>query len=226
MNLSKIHLFTTVLAAGVVTSLATPTQAQVRDVFDNQAIQFAEDTIVEFEFVGTHGSFQSTIGIRNETTGEEIALFREVKPYDDFGRSGTEQAVPGQNNTGTNLDFVGTIGDAVQPGPRVNVVNVSGKPQGAVVEFPFQAGNRYTLYLDSVSATGQTRRRVLSTQVFANFDGNFASLSGGTRGNITGSRIAWEDGGQPEVGNDSDFDDFVLEAGGFLAGVIPCPPIR
>jgi hypothetical protein len=51
------------------------------------------------------------------------------------------------------------------------------------------------------------------------------SLGGGNQGNITGSRVGWEDGGEPDEGNDQDFDDFVVEAGGYLID-FSCPPVR
>jgi hypothetical protein len=50
------------------------------------------------------------------------------------------------------------------------------------------------------------------------------SLDGGTNEEITGVRIAWDDTGLPQPGKDEDFDDFVIEAGGFPP--VPCPPIR
>jgi len=71
------------IATGLMSTLATSVQAQ--DIFDNRAVQFPEDTIVEFEFLQSHGSYQAAFGVRNETTGEETILFQEVKPYDAFG---------------------------------------------------------------------------------------------------------------------------------------------
>jgi len=86
----------------------------------------------------------------------------------------------------------------------------------------FKANNRYVFFLESVSPTGQTRRRIVSTQNLAQFNGR---LDGGRKGTITGSRVSWEDGGRVEVGSDDDFDDFVIEAGGYLID-LNCPPIR
>lgn len=192
------------IAAGLVSSFAAPAQAE--DMFDNRAIQFPEDTIVEFEFIGSHGSYQAAFGIRNETTGEETVLFREVKPYDAFGTGQTQVRTGGQNNLGTSFDFPGTI--------------AGGTVLNQFSEFTFQANNRYVFFLESVSPTGQTRRSILSTQNFARF---FGSLDGGRSGDITGTRVAWEDGGRVEVGPDEDFDDFVIEAGGYLID-FNCPP--
>jgi hypothetical protein len=51
-------------------------------------------------------------------------------------------------------------------------------------------------------------------------------LDSGDRSGIIGSRIAWDDDGLPQAkGKDDDFDDFVIEAGGYLVSV-PCPPVR
>ena len=191
------------IVAGVIGSCATPVKAQ--EALANQIVQFSVDTIVEFEFLQSHGSYQATLGIKNETTGEDTVLFREVKPYDTFGSGQNQSSSRGQDNLGSRIDYVGTF----QGGTVANRLS----------EFTFKANNRYVFYLESVSPTGQTRRSVLSTQNFARF---FGSLDGGIRGDVKGNRISWEDGGQVEVGNDSDYDDFVIEAGGYLINA-NCP---
>ncbi|MBE9127758.1 hypothetical protein IQ257_13320 [Coleofasciculus sp. LEGE 07092] len=193
------------IAAALVSSLAAPVQAQ--DMFENRAIQFSEDTIVEFEFLQSHGSYLATLGVRNETTGEETVLFREIKAYDAFGTGQVQGSSRGQNDLGSQSDFVGTVN--------------GGTVASRFSEFTFKANNRYVFFLESVSPTGQTRRNILSTQNFTRFMG---SLDGGSTGNITGTRLSWEDGGQVEVGSDDDFDDFVIEAGGYLVD-FNCPPI-
>ncbi|MEQ9357978.1 hypothetical protein [Coleofasciculus chthonoplastes] len=194
------------IATGLMSTLAASVQAQ--DIFDNRTLQFPEDTIVEFEFLQSHGSYQAALGVRNETTGEETILFQEVKPYDAFGTNQTIQTSRGQNDFGTQSDFVGTV--------------AGGTVSNQFSEFLFEANNRYVFFLESASPTGQTRRRILSTQNLAQFNG---SLNGGSRGNVKGTRVSWEDGGQVEVGNDDDFDDFVIEAGGYLIDM-NCPPIQ
>ncbi|MEQ8962101.1 MAG: hypothetical protein RLP02_29945 [Coleofasciculus sp. C2-GNP5-27] len=194
------------IAAGFMSTLTPSVQAQ--DIFDNRAIQFSEDTIVEFEFLQSHGSYQAAFGVRNETTGEETILFQEVKPYDAFGTNQPVLSSRGQNDFGTQSDFVGTV--------------TGGTVSNQFSEFLFQANNRYVFFLESVSPTGQTRRRIVSTQNLAQFNGR---LNGGKMGNVKGTRVSWEDGGQVEVGNDDDFDDFVIEAGGYLIDM-NCPPIQ
>jgi hypothetical protein len=196
------------MAAGLVSSLAAPVQAQ--DSFGNQVVQFPEDTTVEFEFKESHGAYQSTLGIIEADTGRPVKeLFRETKPYDSFGTGQSQPRSPGQNNTGTSIDYLGTV----QGGSVPNQFS----------EFTFQANKRYAFYLESVSPTGQTRRTVLSTsQVAAAFNG---ALDGGNRDGVIGTRIAWDDDGTTRAGKDSDFDDFVIEAGGYLA-TAPCVPVR
>ncbi len=203
-----IQFLTGAIAAGLVGSLAAPVQAQ--DSFGNQVVQFPVDTTVEFEFVESHGAYQSSIGVVNLDTNQPVAvLFSETKPYDTAGTGQPQPSSPGQNNTGEAIDFIGTV--------------QGGTIQDRFTEFTFEANTRYGFYLESVSPTGQTRRTVLSTSdLAAIFDG---ALDAGNRGGITGTRIAWDDAGLPRPGKDSDFDDFVIEAGGYLV-TAPCPPIR
>ncbi|MGB3693029.1 MAG: hypothetical protein WA865_21395 [Spirulinaceae cyanobacterium] len=206
-NSSKNYsLFLSAIATGLFGFFATPAQGQ--DFFSNQSIEFAEDTVVEFEFIQSHGSYQATLGIKDETTGEETVLFRETQPYDDFGSFTTQRSSTGNNDLGTSTDFVGTV--------------EGGTVQNRFSEQLFKADRKYSFFLESVSPSGQTRRTVVSTQNFARFNGG---LDGGTVGNQTGTQLAWEDGGQVEVGNDSDFDDFVIEAGGYLIDIV-CPPFE
>lgn len=203
-----IQFLTGAIAAGLVGSLAAPVQAQ--DSFGNQVVQFPVDTTVEFEFLESHGAYQSSIGVVNLDTNQPVAvLFSETKPYDTAGTGQPQPSSPGQNNTGEAIDFIGTV--------------QGGTVQDRFTEFTFEANTRYGFYLESVSPTGQTRRTVLSTSdLAAVFDG---ALDAGDRSGITGTRIAWDDAGLPRPGKDSDFDDFVIEAGGYLV-TAPCPPIR
>jgi hypothetical protein len=208
-RIAGVQLLMGAIAAGLVGSLAAPAQAQ--DSFGNQVVQFPVDTTVEFEFKESHGAYQTTLGIINLDTGQPVkVLFSEVKPYDDFGAGRTQVRTFGQNNLGTPLDHLGTV--------------QGGTVQNQFSEFTFQANTRYGFYLESVSATGQTRRTVLSTSnLAAVFNG---ALDAGNRSGITGTRIAWDDDGLPQAkGKDDDFDDFVIEAGGYLVSV-PCPPVR
>ncbi len=196
------------IVAGLVGSLAAPVHAQ--DSFGNQVVEFPVDTTVEFEFKESHGAYQSSLGIINVDTGQPVkVLFSEAKPYDSYGTGEVQPSSPGQNNTGTSIDFLGTV--------------QGGTVQNQLSEFTFKANTRYAFYLESVSPTGQTRRTVLSSNPLSTvFNG---ALDAGNRGGIVGSRIAWDDDGLPRPGKDQDFDDFVVEAGGYLV-TVPCPPVR
>lgn len=209
-----------VAAAAGVGVLGSAAWAQVpadtqTDTLGNAANVFTEDTVVEFEFKETHGAYQASFGVINLDTGEQTVLFRETKPYDSFGTGQSEPASPGNNNTGTPIDFLGTV----QGG---TIVNGRGEAN-PLTEYTFRAGNRYSFFLESVSPTGQTRRvlRAVETNV-AQFQGG---LDAGQSGDITGTRISLDDQGLPKPGKDTDFDDFVVEAGGYLI-TIPCPPLR
>lgn len=207
-RLAGLGLVMGAIASGLFGFVAAPVQAQ--DSFGNEIIQFPVDTTVEFEFKESHGAFQSTLGIVDVDTGQPVkVLFSETKPYDEFGTGQTQTRSPGQNNTGTTLDFLGTV--------------QGGTVDNQFAEFTFQAGKRYAMYLESVSPTGQTRRTVLSSSgLAAAFDGR---LDSGERGGAVGTRIAWDDTGLPQApGKDDDFDDFVIEAGGYLIEV-GCPPV-
>lgn len=200
------QLILTALAVGLGSFLATPAQAQ--DSFENTAVQFPVNTVVEFEFKESHGAYQSTLGVVNLDTREEVALFTEVKPYNDYQTAQPQVPVPGQDNTNTPRDYLGTVD--------------GGTVQNRLTEYTFKANTPYAFYLESVSPTGQTRRSVLSSDALAaTFDG---SLDSGTRDQVTGSRIKWDDSGLPQAGKDNDYDDFIIEAGGFL--INPCPPVR
>lgn len=197
------------MALGLLSSLAGPVKAQ--ESFGNQVIEFPVDTTVEFEFKESHGALKSTLGIINLDTGQPVKeLFREVKFYDEEG-TGTRQTRPSTGNSiGTRLDYVGTVEGGTVP--------------NRFSEFTFKANTRYAFYLESVSATGQTRRTVVSTSTTAAlFNG---TLDSGEHSGIVGSQVAWDDDGLPEAKRkDDDFDDFVIEAGGYLV-TVPCPPVR
>jgi len=209
------------LITGLFASLASSAHAQ--DQFDNNDISFSQDTIVEFEFIRSHGSNQSTFGVLNITTGVETVFFQEIKPYDQYGSYRRDFRIEGQNNTNQSIDYVGTIGNSVISGPNVTVVNYPNKTNGAVIEFLFKENENYVFFLESRTPYGQVQRTFLSTQAYTQFDGDLAggNMSDRYGRNIIGSSIAWEDGGE-ELRADLDFDDFVVEAGGVLRDSCNC----
>ena len=205
-RIAGLGLLMGAMVAGLISSFATAVRAQ--DSFTNQVIEFSEDTTVEFEFKESHGAYQSTLGIINLDTNQPVGvLFKETKPFDAYGSGERQTRSSGSNNIGTKFDYLGTVD--------------GGTVQNRLAEFTFKANTRYAFYLESVSPTGQTRRTVLSSSnLAAAFDG---SLDSGDRGGVVGSRIAWDDDGLPGAVKDDDFDDFVVEAGGYQIQV-GCPP--
>lgn len=213
-----VCIFSSLVAGTSLVAAPAPAQlpGQVQqDSLGNSAFVFSEDTVVEFEVKETHGAYQSTVGIVNLDRREQTVLFREVKPYDSYGDRQRQPASPGVNNTGTPLDYLGTVGGGT-------IVNGEGNAS-SLVEFTFKAGERYTLYLESVSPTGATRRTVQAINLnAAQFQGG---LDSGQDNDLVGTRISWDDQGLPRPGKDNDFDDFVLEAGGYLIKVT-CPQVQ
>ncbi|HEY9665035.1 MAG TPA: hypothetical protein V6C65_41875, partial [Allocoleopsis sp.] len=128
--------------AGALGLLAAPVQAE--EMFDNRGIMFEVNTIVEFEFLESHGAYQSTFGVINLETGEQTAVIREVKPADN-----PESVIAPSSysdDVGRSVDFLGTPGDAVP------------QPTG---EFEFQANVPYALYLES-AINGRVERTFFS----------------------------------------------------------------
>ncbi len=203
-----------------------PSQANAQVNFGSQGIQFSQNTIVEFEFVQSHGSYRTVFGMINRTTGAKTVIFQENQPYDDYLFKDYAPN-PMQHDTGSNRDYVGTFGKTVTPGIGLKAVEVFGKADGQVVEVPFQANQQYVFFLDVYDEQGNFVNQFLSTQNAANFDGNLRGGQGRDTysRSITGTALLWEDGGRLESrGEDLDFDDFVVEAGGFLFD--PCPDVK
>lgn len=190
------------IASGFLSTI--PTLVRAEDTFDNDAIQFNVNTIVEFEFLESHGAYQSTFGVINLDTGEKTPLFIETKPSDS---SIPESDLVG-SQTGTESsaqdDFLGTPGNTVPT---------------SIAEFEFKASTRYAFYLES-SYNGKPVGVIYSTNSqnpdnaqLVRFQGGFANLAN------QGVTIAWDDTGSALVGvnsEDRDFDDFTIRAGGRL----------
>jgi hypothetical protein len=182
---------TIVVSSGLALIASSPVLAA--DNFDNQMIQFGQDTRVEFEFVESHGAYQSAFGVVNLATGEKTLLLGEVKT-DDGNTSDSSRA----------NDFIGTPGNTV---PQV------------FSEFSFKANTPYSLYLESrykdkdagtvFSASAINKAKNKQAQI----NGDFASLADGK-----GLLVSWDDTGSVLVKSnkdDADFNDFVVAIGGY-----------
>ncbi|MBT9312480.1 DUF4114 domain-containing protein [Leptothoe kymatousa] len=201
--------FTPAVAAAAVIGLATPA-AFAQETFGNQGIRMDVDTVVEFEFLESNGSYQSVFGIVNLDTGEKYPLYGEVKGSD------IQQSVNAPSDYQDDLgnqnrdDFHGTPGKTVP------------MPLG---EFRFAADTDYTFYLESYF-NGQPAGTLYSTsslnpnpQTYAQFDGPVEDIIDG------GLVLRWEDSGSVLVGNentDFDYDDFIVRVGGHLRWDEPC----
>jgi hypothetical protein len=199
-------VFLSVLSGFLIAANVTP--AQARDQFNNNAIQFDVDTVVEFEFLESNGVYQSTFGVINTNTGERTPLIVEIKPSDLTQPVNVPSDFTNDTPLDDRDDFLGTPGNTV-PEP--------------LAEFEFQANTPYAFYLESFY-NGQSAGVVYSTSLQNSggttrimFDGDVPALATG------GVLLQWDDTGsllvQPAQ-EDRDFDDFVVRAGGHL----DCPP--
>lgn len=181
--------------------LAAPAHAQ--EIFDGNGVQFDVDTVVEFEFLESHGAYQSTFGVVNLQTGEKTPLIQEIKSSDT--PQNTEVPSNYQDDIGRTSDFLGSVGNTVtQP----------------LAEFNFKANTLYAFYLESFlnGKSEQTfysvdSRNPNNTQRIK-FDSAIDRLGTG------GVMLNWDDTGSLLVmvpDEDRDFDDFLVRAGGNLA---------
>ena len=192
------------LATTAVTLGMLPTATQAQELFGNQGIRLAVDTIVEFEFLESNGSYRSVIGIINLETGEKFPLYGEVRESDNpqpVNRPSSYQDDTGPQN---RSDFYGSPGITVP------------QPLG---EFRFAANTDYSFYLESSfdnQAAGtlySTSSRNTDNRDYARFDGPLEDVING------GLLLRWEDTGSVLVGDlntDYDYDDFIIRIGGYL----------
>ncbi len=206
------------------------------DVVANEGIRFHEDTIVEFEFIESHGAYQSTFGIVDldscQTNSSGIVnfdsciktpLLSEVKDSDSFDTVYRRSTYETDLQAGRNNDFLGTPGNTVPDFKR---------------EFLFKGNKRYAFYLESefdgkptgtvyttdlINSSGNrqalfTKEGLLSTEDIAkrrnvppDETNQFDSLING------GLLINFDDTGSALVRSDledADFDDFIVGIGG------------
>lgn len=218
LGIIRLAAIASVQVVGLLFALTAPVKAQ-NPPPASAGIRYNEETIVEFEFRESHGYYQSTFGIVNLNTGETTDLISETKPFDDFSDvSDLDRPSTGTNDSGTSRDFLGTPGNAV-PQP--------------VRRFTFQANTPYAFYLKVIDPrSGRLRTTLYSTRLEQMGNGStpdaaqsVGGLADGVVGDRKGVRISWDDTGLPAPGKDRDFDDFVVEAGGYLIA-FPCPRIR
>ncbi len=194
-------------AIGVCGVLAVTAQAQ--EALTNNAVQFSEDTIIEFEVTETNGFLQSTFGVINTKTGQKTPLFIEAKPFDAWVGQAPAAKQPGGQRVYD--DYKGTVdGGSIINGER---------QASPLIKFKFDANTPYVFYLDSINPyTKKVRTQLVSTEL------NNTRFSGNLEAGEPGNPINWEDTGlrtPVNVGNDRDYNDFNIIAGGFV--LTPCP---
>jgi hypothetical protein len=227
------HLAISLGTLGLLNALSLPATAE--DLLANKGVRFAEDTIVEFEFIESHGAYQSAFGVidlsscQSDPAGvilfdtcTKTPLLQEVKAADTedtIYRSSTYETDSSKKTP--NTDFLGTPGNAV---PK------------AKTEFLFKAERKYAFYLES-QFNGRYVGTVYTTDFF-NSQGNRQAIFNGE--NLTKEEIAqnlngssdknhfaalidggvslnFDDTGSTLVREnlqDTDFDDFIVGIGG------------
>ncbi|MBT9314598.1 DUF4114 domain-containing protein [Leptothoe spongobia] len=211
---TAIGLTVTAVALG-----GLPAATQAQEFFGNQGIRLAVDTVVEFEFLESNGSYRSVFGIINLETGEKFPLYGEVKDSDvpqPVNKPSSYQDDAGPQN---QSDFYGSPGDTI---PR---------PLG---EFRFAANTDYSFYLES-SFGSQPAGTLYSTSNLNAGSRDYARFEGPLEDVINGGLLLrWEDTGSLLVGDintDYDYDDFIIRVGGHLRwddpeDVIPIEEVR
>ena len=238
LNLTSFNISVGVFSVlGLLNTMSLSAVAE--DIVGNKGIQFDEDTVVEFEFIESHGAYQSTFGVidldscQAKSTGEIIfescnktPLLSEVKASDsfDFNDVYRESSYETDLQAGRNNDFLGTPGNTVP---------------NHLSEYSFKADKIYVFYLESqfdnkpagvvystdlINSSGNkqalfhgenlTTQTVAQRRNNAGFDTNQfdALISGGLLVNLddTGSTLV------KTANEDADFDDFIVGIGGYI----------
>ena len=231
----KSHLACLSFAATTSLLLGTSQSIQAQTVFSNNGIQFEQDTIIEFEFIESHGAYQSTFGVVNLdscqgidlATCERIPLLVEEKPS-DLHESVTRRSTYEDNmDIDKTRDFLGTPGNAV-PQPMVEFEFEAGKRYAFYLESSFNGvpagimysssiynpgNNQQALFTDSLAGETLQARRRNSLEDNIQIEGELGGLVNG------GMLIRWDDTGSVLVDQhqqDIDFDDFTVGVGGEL----------
>ncbi|MCC0176487.1 hypothetical protein I4641_05780 [Waterburya agarophytonicola K14] len=213
--------------------------AVAEDIVGNQGVKFDEDTIVEFEFIESHGAYQSTFGVIDLDSCQagsdggiifdscdKTPLLSEVQASDsfDFDDVYRESSYETDLQAGRNNDFLGTPGKTVPnylaeytfKADKIYAFYLEsqfdGKPAGVVYTTNLinDKGNRQALFHEEDLTTQTVAQRRNTAAFDANkFD---ALIDGGLLVNLddTGSALVKTDN------EDADFDDFIVGIGGYI----------
>ena len=219
---------------GLINIFAQPATAE--DYVGNRGIQFKQDTTIEFEFIASHGAYQSTFGVIDlescSTTPEKAIIFdscqktpllSEVKPSDNY--ESVYRRSTYKDDLNESIDFVGTPGNAV-PEPMAEFTFKAGKQYVFYLESEFDnkfagivystdpinvRGYRQALFNEENRATGQLASRRNTDPITADINQFESLINGGIllRFDDTGSKLVTDNQ------QDGDFDDFVVGVGGY-----------
>lgn len=198
MNTKFLSTLTATAAATALFSAAAPAQAAS---FGTTRITFEQDTAVKFNFLGTRGMYQSSLGIydvKNSMPTLIQTLFSETKRSDN----------------GRQDEWKGTLGNTVLGPGKVVFTFLANK----IYTLGLNSGYDGSVYSTSTLNSGGTQQAVFgdlslqnalnlqSTSSFQNAgqftDGLSALFKGGTL-------ISFDDRGN---GSDADFQDFTVSA--------------
>jgi hypothetical protein len=102
--------------------------ASAAEQFNDKTVQFDRDTIIEFQFLSSNNSAQSTFGVLNLATNEKTPLISEARAQDK----------PGKN-------YMGTSGKSVRK-PYAEFTFKSGTPYTLYLESTVKGKGTTTVY--------------------------------------------------------------------------------
>jgi hypothetical protein len=185
MDLAQFPKLLPLTLVSLLGLMAAPAVAD--DVFGNDGILFDMDTVIEFEFLGSDGVYQSTFGVMNRETGQRFPLFEETRQSTS---SATAEASAQTANSSRLTEFTFQ----------------------ANTPYSFYLESRYNNQPAGVLYSSDDQNPGDRQQV--RFEGGIAGLvNGGTMiyWDDTGSLLV------PPSQQDRDFDDFTVRAGGYLS---------
>ncbi|WP_036483339.1 hypothetical protein [Myxosarcina sp. GI1] len=239
----KVNLFSlpsAAIAIGILGLLNAPAAAE--DYVGNEGISFERDTIVEFEFIESHGAYQSTFGAidldscQMDASGaimldscDKTPLLEEVKPSDNYQYENVYRSSDYMTNLGNadSADFAGTPGNTV-PQPKAEFLFEAGKRYAFYLESQFEDRSAGTVYsVDTINSQSERQalfeNEIISTTEVATRRNSPAGnkfeklVDGGLLLNFDDTGLALV----KENNRDADFDDFVIGVGGSLDCIYP-----
>ena len=142
-------------------------------------LQVEVPTTVEFEFVESHGAYQSTFGILDVDTGERTILFAPSRAYDQAYEDVEISSPTYANDYGSEGDFFGSPGISVER---------------ALAEFIFLPNRSYTFFLES-TYNGEDAGTVYFLDLLNPNSERLAVLEEAEECGVDGDYLFWDDTG-------------------------------